>query len=140
MSETIKATDIKINFETRIPVEVQENGTTTVFCDKLVSILNSLPSGEIEFYHNDTTATIKPNSKKVKFQLKSMASDKFPEIASTENVPYFEIPVSELKEISKPVTDKKAIAQVASISAGDEEIGELISEAMEKVGKGTLQS
>ena len=43
--------------------------------------------------------------------------------------------VSELKELSKPVTDKSSIAQVASISAGDEEVGELISEAMDKVGK-----
>ncbi|MBR5388541.1 MAG: chaperonin GroEL [Clostridia bacterium] len=41
----------------------------------------------------------------------------------------------ELKKISKPVKDKNAIGQVASISAGDTEIGELISEAMEKVGK-----
>ena len=42
--------------------------------------------------------------------------------------------VNELKKISKPITDKHAIAQVASISAGDESIGELISQAMEKVG------
>lgn len=43
--------------------------------------------------------------------------------------------VEELKKISKDVEDKTAIAQVASISAGDESIGELISNAMEKVGK-----
>ena len=43
--------------------------------------------------------------------------------------------VDELKNISKPITDKHAIAQVASISAGDESVGELISQAMEKVGK-----
>ena len=43
--------------------------------------------------------------------------------------------VEELKNISKPITDKTSIAQVASISAGDEEVGALISEAMEKVGK-----
>lgn len=43
--------------------------------------------------------------------------------------------VDDLKAISKPVESKEAIAQVASISAGDEEIGSLISEAMEKVGK-----
>lgn len=43
--------------------------------------------------------------------------------------------VEELKKISKPVESKTAIAQVASISAGDETVGELISEAMEKVGK-----
>ncbi|MBO4554873.1 MAG: chaperonin GroEL [Clostridia bacterium] len=43
--------------------------------------------------------------------------------------------VEELKKISKEVEDKTAIAQVASISASDEEIGKLISDAMEKVGK-----
>ena len=46
-----------------------------------------------------------------------------------------EVAVEELKKISKPVKDKNAIGQVASISAGDNTVGELISEAMEKVGK-----
>ena len=46
-----------------------------------------------------------------------------------------EVAVEELKKISKPVKDKNAIGQVASISAGDSAVGELISEAMEKVGK-----
>ena len=45
------------------------------------------------------------------------------------------VAVEELKKISKPVKDKNAIGQVASISAGDPEVGDLISEAMEKVGK-----
>ncbi|MBE5786849.1 MAG: chaperonin GroEL [Clostridiales bacterium] len=43
--------------------------------------------------------------------------------------------VEGLKEISAPISGKQAIAQVASISAGDETIGQLISDAMEKVGK-----
>ena len=43
--------------------------------------------------------------------------------------------VEEIKTFSKSVETKEAIAQVASISAADEEIGELIAEAMEKVGK-----
>ncbi len=43
--------------------------------------------------------------------------------------------VESLKEISKPISGKQAIAQAASISAGDEGIGALISDAMEKVGK-----
>ncbi len=42
--------------------------------------------------------------------------------------------VSEIKNSSVPVESKEAIAQVASISAGDEEIGNLIADAMEKVG------
>jgi chaperonin GroEL len=43
--------------------------------------------------------------------------------------------VSELKNMSRAIESKEAIAQVASISAADDTIGELIAEAMEKVGK-----
>ena len=46
-----------------------------------------------------------------------------------------EAAASALKDISKPVKNKGEIASVASISASDENIGKLISEAMEKVGK-----
>ncbi len=45
------------------------------------------------------------------------------------------VAVEEIKAQSKQVETKEAIAQVASISAADEEIGKLIAEAMEKVGK-----
>ena len=74
-SLTIKATDIKVNFETRIPVDVIEAGSTTVFCDKFMSILSSLPSGEIEFEQNDIKISIRPVSKKARFQLKSITSE-----------------------------------------------------------------
>lgn len=40
-----------------------------------------------------------------------------------------------LSEISVPVNSKGAIANVASISSGDSEVGDLIAEAMEKVGQ-----
>lgn len=44
--------------------------------------------------------------------------------------------VAELKQISKPCEDKTAIAQVGTISANsDESIGQIIADAMEKVGK-----
>ncbi len=43
--------------------------------------------------------------------------------------------VEGLKGISSPVQGKEDIARVASISANNEEVGELISEAMEKVSK-----
>ncbi len=45
-----------------------------------------------------------------------------------------EVAVEEIKNISKKVENKDSIAQVASVSAGDNEIGSLIAEAMEKVG------
>ncbi|WNS41218.1 chaperonin GroEL [Paenibacillus sp. MMS20-IR301] len=43
--------------------------------------------------------------------------------------------VTELQKIAKPIEDSQAIAQVAAISAADDEVGKLIAEAMEKVGK-----
>ena len=72
----IKATDIKVNFETKIPVQVQEEGSTTVYCDKFMGILTSLPDGEIEFFQEvsgeeqSVNVVIKPVSKKIKFQMK----------------------------------------------------------------------
>ena len=42
--------------------------------------------------------------------------------------------VAELKKNARPVVGKKEIAQVASISANDSSIGEIIADAMEKVG------
>src|SRR5699024_9952189 len=42
--------------------------------------------------------------------------------------------VEEIREFSKEVKTKEDVAQVASISAGDKETGNLIAEAMEKVG------
>ena len=50
------------------------------------------------------------------------------ELATSKIVDY-------LKDLSKKVDKKEDIAQVASISSGDEEIGGLIADAMEKVGK-----
>ncbi|MDD6880009.1 MAG: chaperonin GroEL, partial [Firmicutes bacterium] len=46
-----------------------------------------------------------------------------------------EVAVDEIGKISKPVESKEAIAQVAAVSAADPAIGDLIAEAMEKVGK-----
>ena len=43
--------------------------------------------------------------------------------------------VSKLKEMSKQISAKDEIAQVASISANDKEIGNIIAEAMDSVGK-----
>lgn len=43
--------------------------------------------------------------------------------------------VAELKKMAKPVTTNEEIAQVATISAGDEEVGKLIAEVMKEVGK-----
>lgn len=46
-----------------------------------------------------------------------------------------EVAINNLQKLVKPIVTKNEIKQVASISSGDENIGELISNAMEKIGK-----
>ena len=46
-----------------------------------------------------------------------------------------EVVVKNLENISKPVKTDKEISQIASISAGDNEVGELIKDAIKKVGE-----
>ncbi len=43
--------------------------------------------------------------------------------------------IERIKKVAKPVKTKEEIAQIATISANDKEIGNLIADAMEKVGK-----
>lgn len=71
----------------------------------------------------------------VKEGLKNVAAGANPMVLKRGIMKATEVAVEELKKISKDVEDKTAIAQVASISASDEKIGQLISDAMEKVGK-----
>ncbi len=46
-----------------------------------------------------------------------------------------DVAVDEIKRLAQVVDSQESVAQVASVSAADEEIGGLIAEAMEKVGK-----
>ena len=80
-----------------------------------------------------TTATLLAQAI-VREGIKNLAAGANPMVLKKGIEAATEAAVSALKEISQPITGKQAIAQVASISAGDEEIGKLISDAMEKVG------
>lgn len=66
--------------------------------------------------------------------VKNVAAGANPIILKKGIMKMTEAAVEELRKLSVPISGKKNIAQVASISAGDETIGELISDAMEKVG------
>jgi chaperonin GroEL len=81
-----------------------------------------------------TTATVLAQAI-VREGLKNVAAGANPMILKKGIEKAVAVAVEEIKKISKPVEEKNAIAQVASISASDEEIGKLIAEAMEKVGK-----
>jgi len=94
----IKTTDLKVNFQTKVPVTVIEPGIVMVFADKFLNILSSSPEGEIEFELKDSKFHIKTSVKRVKFQLKIMYSEKFPEFSVSE-AEYFEFPVKSFKEM-----------------------------------------
>ncbi len=95
----IRATDIKIGFETRMPVEIQEPGSVTVFCDKLTGILSSIPEGTIEVDHKDTRIVIKPSFKKAQFSLKTIASDQFPQLPDIDDSSFFAVPADEFRRM-----------------------------------------
>ncbi len=71
----------------------------------------------------------------VKEGLKNLAAGANPVILKKGIASAVDTAVAKIKSISKPVENKLGIQQVASISAGDEKIGELIAGAMEIVGK-----
>jgi DNA polymerase-3 subunit beta len=98
-SLTLKATDIKVSFETVIPVDSIEDGAVTIFCDKLSGILATIPEGDISIEQDDSKIIIKPTFKKVRFQLKTISSEKFPEIPQATNEAFFSIPSKDFKEM-----------------------------------------
>ncbi|MBE3578543.1 MAG: chaperonin GroEL [Caldanaerobacter subterraneus] len=67
--------------------------------------------------------------------LKNLAAGANPMLLRRGMAKAVEAAVEGLRRISKPIDNKESIAHVAAISAADEEIGKLIAEAMEKVGK-----
>jgi len=95
----IKAKDMKVNFQTEVPVNVIEEGATTVYGDKFFGIISIFPYDEMEFSQKDNIAIIKPTTlKKPEYKLKSIASEKFPEFAVSSS-PFFEMPIKDFKEM-----------------------------------------
>ncbi|MCT4566377.1 MAG: chaperonin GroEL [Maledivibacter sp.] len=81
-----------------------------------------------------TTATLLAQAI-IREGLKNVAAGANPMIIKKGIEKAVEAAVEEIKNNSKQIEGKEAIANVASISAADEKIGSLIAEAMEKVGK-----
>lgn len=81
-----------------------------------------------------TTATLLAQAM-VREGLKNVAAGANPMLLRRGMAKAVDAAVEGLKNISKVVDSKESIAHVASISAADEEIGNLIAEAMDKVGK-----
>lgn len=80
-----------------------------------------------------TTATLLAQSI-IREGFKNLAAGANPMVLKKGIQGAVDVAVEEIKNISIPVKGREDIAHVAAISAGDEEIGTLIAEAMEKVG------
>ncbi|SMP67159.1 chaperonin GroEL [Anoxynatronum buryatiense] len=81
-----------------------------------------------------TTATLLAQAI-IREGMKNVAAGANPMILKKGIYKAVETAVDELGKIALPVESKSAIAQVGAISASDEEIGNLIADAMDKVGK-----
>lgn len=81
-----------------------------------------------------TTATLLAQSM-IREGFKNVAAGANPMIIKKGIQGATQVAVDNIKKIATPVETKEAIAQVAAVSAGDATIGELISDAMEQVGK-----
>ncbi|KKM12157.1 molecular chaperone GroEL [Clostridiales bacterium PH28_bin88] len=81
-----------------------------------------------------TTATVLAQAM-IREGLKNVAAGANPMLLKRGIEKAVAVAVEELKGLSKPIESKESITSVASISANDPEIGKLVAEAMEKVGK-----
>jgi chaperonin GroEL len=80
-----------------------------------------------------TTATILAQAM-IKEGLKNITSGANPMVVRRGIDKAIKVAIGELQKTSRKIQSREEIAQVAAISAGDEEVGQLIAEAMEKVG------
>ncbi len=106
----IQATDLKVSFETQIPVDTEEPGSTTVMCDKFLSILRSLPDGDIDFEVVENRLLISRKKEKINFKLRCIPSHDFPQ---------FKMPGEETLTI--PSRDFVEMVEQTIISVSDDE-------------------
>jgi len=81
-----------------------------------------------------TTATVLAQAI-VREGMKNVAAGSNPMLVKRGIDRAVDVAVEEIKKLSKPVENRAEVAEVAAISANETSIGELIADAMEKVGK-----
>ena len=115
---TIKAADSRGTFQTKIPVETVEKGSAMVFCDKLMSILASIPDGEAEFSLQEKDAVVKSLMVKLKYKLKSMLTDIYPDFVSVDDKSFFSVPAKDFKEMVKKTSFAVSVDTVRYFMTG----------------------
>ena len=95
----VKCTNSTVKIVTSFGAEIEEEGELTVFCDKFMSIISSLPIGDVEISSKENEVLVQPIGKKVKFKIKSLAADKFPLINGFIADQVTEIAAKDLKNL-----------------------------------------
>ena len=95
----VKCTNSTVKVVTSFGAEIEEEGELTVFCDKFMSIITSLPMSDVEVSSKENEVLVQPIGKKVKFKIKSLAADKFPIINGFVADQVTEIAAKDLKNL-----------------------------------------
>lgn len=96
----VRATDLKVSFETTVAVDIEQTGATTVYCEKLLGILRSLPPGKIRFdLSDDMMLTIQPIDRRIDFSLRCISPDKYPEQPRVPEELYFQFSQKDLNDM-----------------------------------------
>jgi DNA polymerase-3 subunit beta len=96
----IKATDQKVGFSTEIAVHTIEPGSTTVYCERFLNILRSLPESEIQFSTGDGMLSIKPTGQTIDFKLRTIGGDEFPAMEEVGETPFFSVSQKDFNEMA----------------------------------------
>ena len=99
-SLTLKATDIKVSFETSIPVDTVDQGSVTVFCDKLSGILATIPEGDISIEQDDSKVISGRHLKRSDFNLRQFPARNFLSFPKFHTSHFFPFRRKEFKEMA----------------------------------------
>lgn len=95
---TLTATDLEVELVARLPLEIEEQGETTLPARKLLDICRTLPDGAwIELTVDQERATVR--SGKSRFTLATLPASDFPVVEELKSVQAFAFPQKELKEL-----------------------------------------
>ncbi|GMO21569.1 MAG: DNA polymerase III subunit beta [Termitinemataceae bacterium] len=95
----IKSSDIKLNFMTKVPVSVLDAGKVTIKADTLLSIISSLPEGEMEFETTDNKMIIRHSvgKKKIEYKPKVNIAEQYPDFPMPDDITFFELQIKDFK-------------------------------------------
>lgn len=97
----IKTTDGKVGFTSNISIQTVVPGKTTVFCDKLLAVLKTMPSGILEFTDEERKLTIRPidTGTNINVNLKTIDASNFPELLTVDESLYFTLPQKDFNDM-----------------------------------------